>query len=234
MSLNAQKAGFTSKTWLIISLIVSLSCAVYCAWLLHVVRRHLWNPIRERTGSESPREVQLSTQKSDTRETSISVSAPEKGGKPVAIDAKIKWIVTLYIFGTFMISVAHAGERMLYALNGVADKACNRALYVVYLRAFTEGLFFSFYVVRATVGLQGSVFAVSKCQQYFFGITPPVTYAIALFAHNLRADIDNCKGPLSIEFAMAAMVYFIDLFWQISLFAFLVYHIRKVIYLFNI
>ncbi|ETO09338.1 hypothetical protein RFI_28039 [Reticulomyxa filosa] len=189
----------------------------------------MWNVTRERVNSEQSRAVQLSIQKSDMAETSVSISTSERSTSRVKIiDVRIKWIVTLYVLGCFWVCVGNVCEPLIYALVDASGKACMHGLYVVYLRVFIEGLFYSFYLVRTTVFLQGSVFEISKCKQYFFGIAPTITFGSVLFAHNLRLQLNSCDEASIAEALLVVATIFVHMFWNVILFTFLVYHVYKV------
>ncbi|ETN97506.1 hypothetical protein RFI_40023 [Reticulomyxa filosa] len=230
MGLNAQKLGFHSERGLIIVFAVNSLFGVYCLWLLHVIWRKMWNVARERVASEMAVEIQRSTvTRKGTAETSVSVSLPEKKvERPTVIDVRIKWIVTLYTLGCFLTCIGNVCEPLTYALVDSPGEACARGLYVVYLRVFMEGLFYSFYVMRTIVLLQGSVFEISKRKQYFFGIAPIITFCIVLFAHNLRLQLSGCDSTSMDELLVDAVAISAQIFWNITLFLFLVYHVHKV------
>ncbi|ETO24899.1 hypothetical protein RFI_12259 [Reticulomyxa filosa] len=133
MPLNAQKAGFNSEAGLFITLVISLLCGLYCLWLLYVVKRNMWAVSQERLESEMVKEVQLSIQRNGTTvEMSISESTiPEKSSKrPVVIDSRIRWIVTLYIIGCILTCIGNVCEHLIYALAENAGRACVRGLYI--------------------------------------------------------------------------------------------------------
>ncbi|ETO00175.1 hypothetical protein RFI_37272, partial [Reticulomyxa filosa] len=198
----------------------------------YLVWRNFWAVTKERVGSEIAKEIQLSTQRNDkAAEVSVSTSATsEKSAKRqhAAIDARVKWIVTLYIVGSFLLCVGNTWEHLIYAIVESIGKACVHAVYVVYFRVFTEGLLYSFYFMRATILLQGTAFEISKCQQYFFGITPTVTYGITLFSYNLRVQISHCNETNPITLVLFFSVGLVNIFWNVVLFIFLIYHVYKI------
>ncbi|ETO02047.1 hypothetical protein RFI_35390, partial [Reticulomyxa filosa] len=165
-----------------------------------------------------------------TIETSVSISiAPEKDVKRSSVvDVRIKWIVTTYIFGSFGICIGNVCEQLVYALVENIEKICVGGIYVVYLRVIVEGLFFSFYLVRTMILLQGSVFEISKCKQYWLGIAPAATFGTALFAYNIYSQLSDCDEAGVIVNMLLVLPIFVHLFWNVTLFSFLAYHVYKV------
>ncbi|ETO32384.1 hypothetical protein RFI_04731 [Reticulomyxa filosa] len=191
---------------------------------------------KERIGSTA-KEIQLSTQKNDTAmevSVSTSVTLEQSARQQVVIDARIKWIVTLYTLGGFLSCLGNICEHLVYALIESTEKACVRGLYIVYLRAFMEGLIFSFYLVRATILLQGTAFEISKCRQYFFGIAPTVSLSIVLFVYNLRIQLSHCSEAGLAALLLFFLVIFVNIFWNAVLFIFLIYHVHKVKKVFSV
>ncbi|ETO32413.1 hypothetical protein RFI_04704, partial [Reticulomyxa filosa] len=228
MLLDAQKLGFHSQMGLVIVLIANFVCALYSLWLLYVVWRNLWTITRARVGSDATQEIQLSTQKS-TIETSVSVTASEKDMKrPVVIDSRIKWIVTLYVFGCAFNCAGTVVEPLSYALVDSPGQACPHGLYVAYSYIFIQGAFYSFYLIRAVVILQGTVFAVPKCRRYFLAIAPVITFGCIFIVHNVREQFNHCNETGPIESLLNASFIISKIFWDITLFAFLGYHIYKI------
>ncbi|ETO22121.1 hypothetical protein RFI_15083 [Reticulomyxa filosa] len=228
MSLNAQKLGFHSQTELSLVLVANFLCALYCLWLLYVVWHNLWTETRERVDSDLVKEIQLSTRKGTT-DTSVSIATSDQDRKRPVVDNRIKWIVTLYILGGFFNCVGTVVEPLIYGLVDSPGQACPHALHIVYLRTFTEGMFYSFYLIRAVVILQGSAFAVSKCLQYFLVIAPVVTFGCIFFVHNLREQFNNCNETGINAFLIILSLIIAQIFWNITLFAFLVANLASMV-----
>ncbi|ETO26725.1 hypothetical protein RFI_10409, partial [Reticulomyxa filosa] len=227
MFLNAQKLDFHSNSGFVAALAFNLLCGVYCLWLSYVVWRNLWAVTRERVGSEMTSEIQMSSQKSTT-EMSVSISATEKiVRRSPTIDLRIKWIATLYVFGCALACIGSVCEPLIYALVDSPGQACSHGLYIVFLRVFIDGLFYSFYLIRTVVLLQGSVLEVPKYRQYFLAVAPVITFGCVLFAHNLRLQLRSCDTTGPAEMSIIAATIIIHLFWNITLFSFLVYHVYK-------
>ncbi|ETO06858.1 hypothetical protein RFI_30536 [Reticulomyxa filosa] len=236
MRLNAQHAGFRSELALYSNLTFSLFGSVYCLCLLYVVWRNLWAVTRERVGSELAKEIQLSVQKSGTiTELSVSTStvAEKSARRQIVIDKKVKWIVTLSAIGCFLACAGNACEHLAYALMENVE-VCYRGLRVIYVRVFTQGLLYAFYVVRATVLLQGSAFEIPNWIGYFLAITPMATFAIALFGYNLFMQFSHCNYSNPVASSLLLSSVCLNIFWNITLFTFLLYHIHKyVVFLFE-
>ncbi|ETO10600.1 hypothetical protein RFI_26775 [Reticulomyxa filosa] len=176
---------------------------------------------------------------SDVRSTShieigtvgVSVS-PEESKPAITLDSKIKWVVTTYIMGCIMYCMGDLCERLVFALSNISGHICMIAPFTVYVRVITDGLFFSFYLVRVTVLLQRSAFEVSKWCQYFLWIAPIITYGTAVIALGLYSQLNHCIESELKTIAFILLAIACHFFWDISLFFFLVYCLHKVIFVY--
>ncbi|ETO28086.1 hypothetical protein RFI_09046 [Reticulomyxa filosa] len=229
MLYNLHKVGFHTGFEFISNLVVNFLCGLYCLWLLFLARRYLWSPttLRMQSGSTNREKEQQSISQTEMKDMSISISSEEKRA-PSNLKKEIKIVATLYIFICCLYCFGSIIERSAYGFANVPGKACPLALYVAYLRVFIDGLFFSFYLVRATVILEGSVFALSLCSQYFFGIAPIATFGTVLFIHQIHEELNNCTIDAMERWSLIATVI-CQFFWNIALFGFLVYHLLRVL-----
>ncbi|ETO29141.1 hypothetical protein RFI_07985, partial [Reticulomyxa filosa] len=219
------RAGFSSEWLFIQNIVVNVVCGLYCGWLSLVARKYLWNLTSGRAQSVSRSKEVQSVSEIEVQEVNKDTTFKEQ--KPrVAIHRAIRWIVFLYVVGCSLFCIGTVCERMIFALAIVPGRACNEALYVSYLRVLTDGLFFTFYVVRTSVILRGSFFEISKCRQYFFGITPVLSFNTLLITTVVYTQFHHCaKDSLFNMLVIASVIC--HFFWSITLFVFLIYYLRK-------
>ncbi|ETO10200.1 hypothetical protein RFI_27176 [Reticulomyxa filosa] len=231
---TVQKAGFTSESNFLAVVITSFVCSVYCLFLLFVTWRNLWTEPRQKVESQSiiKRELRLATAveiEEANRSASMSAIRKEKS-EASTIDRRIKWIVTLCVLSNYLICIGGTCERLLYLIAPFSGKGCLGTLYVSYLRVFADGFFFNFYLIRATILLEKSVYQIPKIQQYFLGIAPMLTYGGLFVAFNLRLQVYKCAFADLVSIILIALFSICHLFWNITLLCFLVYHIQQVLF----
>ncbi|ETO35012.1 hypothetical protein RFI_02062 [Reticulomyxa filosa] len=202
-----------------------------CAWLLHLTRGYLWKrPTAKRELATITSRMELqSISQIETRGGSRSVIIiPEENKKTSDIHSKIRWVVLLYIVSSIFVCMGSICERLAFGFSHVPGKACTLVLYVSCLRVVTDGCFFSFYLVRITVTLRGSVFAMSNYLQYFLWAAPIITYGTLVIVIVINAHINHCdqSDARSITLALTAVVC--SIFWDVSLFLIFIYYLRKV------
>ncbi|ETO01838.1 hypothetical protein RFI_35601, partial [Reticulomyxa filosa] len=139
------------------------------------------------------------------------------------------WIVTLYVLSNYLICIGSTCERLLYAMPFFPGKGCQATLYVSYVRVLADGLFFLFYLVRATILLEHSVYQIPKKQQYFLSIVPMITYGGLFVAFNLRLQVHGCHFADLTSTILVILLCACHLFWNAALLYFLTYHIQQVL-----